>query len=337
MSARKKPLIVILLIVFTFPLLNCGGSRHEATEKYYLVATNIKIPYGQSAGAGLSKAATELGVKYEFVGPDTYDPKAEVEEFRRVLAQQPQPAGILVSASDPELMRPEIDRAIAQGIPVITIDSDSPKSKRLLYIGTDNYQAGVMGGRVAAEQLKGKGNVAVFTMPEQANLADRLRGYRDVFAQHPQLKITEVVDIKGSPAIAFDKTTEIAEKAPDSVDAFACLVSVACKEVAEVLDRRRVTGKVIVAMDTEELTLEWIRKGAIVATVAQKPFTMAFTGLKMLDDLYHHKPAAALDRRWAQDPFSPIPMFVDTGATLVNKTNVDAFLEARESATSGGQ
>ena len=148
------------------------------------------------------------------------------------------------------------------------------------------------------------------------------------------MKITEVVDVKGNPAAAFDKTMEIVEKRPAAVDAIACLVSFACKEVAEVLDRKHVSGKVIIGMDAEDLTLEWVRKGVIAATVVQKPFTMAFTGLKILDDFYHHKPKS-LDAKWADDPFSPIPVFVDTGATLVDKTNIDAFLRARTSATAG--
>ena len=69
------------------------------------------------------------------------------------------PAGILVSAADPELMRDAIDSAAAAGIPVITIDSDSPKSKRLTFIGTNNYQAGQMSGNFSAKELNGKGNV----------------------------------------------------------------------------------------------------------------------------------------------------------------------------------
>lgn len=334
MRARTKlSLFLILISALSLPLWNCAGSYHEATEMYVLVATNITIPYWQAAAAGLHKAAAQLKVKSDFVGPETYDPKAQRDEFRRVVAKKP--SGILVSPADPALMGPEIDAAIAQGIPVVTIDSDAPKTKRLVYIGTDNYQAGAMGARQLVEQLKGKGNVVVFTMPEQVNLNDRLRGYREILAGHPQIKITEVIDIKGEPTVAFDRTMEMMEKSPGSADAFVCLEALACKEVAEVLDRQRVTGKVLVAMDTDDLTLEWIGKGSIVATVAQKPFTMAFTAMKVLDDIHHHKPAS-LDRKWAQDPFSAIPAFIDTGATLVNKGNLDEFVKAREAATAKG-
>jgi ABC-type sugar transport system substrate-binding protein len=47
------------------------------------------------------------------------------------------------------------------------------------------------------------------------------------------------------------------------------------------------TGKVtIMAMDTDQRTLNWIQQGLIAATIAQKPYTMAYFGAKVLDDLH---------------------------------------------------
>ncbi len=327
----SRPFYRYLPVVLLFPLLNCGSSsQHTPEEKYYLVGTNVKVPYWQQAFAGLNHAGNELKVKVELIGADTYDTKAEVEQFRDVVRRKP--TGILVSAADPKTMQPEIDAAIGQGIPVIAIDSDAPQSKRLYFIGTDNYKAGVMGAKVAVERLKGKGNVVVFTNPEQINAQERLHGYKDIFDSHPGIKITEIVDIKGDPRQAFDRTTEIVEKkAP--VDAFVCLVSVACPEVAEVLGRNNVTDKIVVAMDTNDRTLDAVRKGLISATVGQKPYTMAYLGLKALDDL-HHDPLKSLTGNFAQDPSSPLPLFVDTGATLIDKSNVDQFAQTSNSAGS---
>ena len=89
-------------------------------------------------------------------------------------------------------------------------------------------------------------------------------------------------------------------------------------------------------MDTDDRTLQWIQKGVITATVAQKPFTMAFYGVKMLDSLYHNK-LGSLDKNWKQDPFSPLPTFVDTGVTLIDKSNVDAFIKERDSTNATKQ
>jgi ribose transport system substrate-binding protein len=322
-------LALFLTPVVLLPLLSCGGSQHDVTEKYFLVSANTKVPYWQEAAAGFNHAAAQMGVHAEFVGPESYDPKAQDEQFQDVLKQKP--TGILVSASAPDLFNKDIDAAIAQGVPVIAIDSDAPGSKRLFFIGTDNYKAGVMGARIIAKGLGGKGNVAVFTIPEQANLKDRLRGYTDVFAEHPQIHITQVIDDRGDPGVVFDRTMDMMEKGA-KVDAFACLTSIAGPEVAEVLGRKNVTGKLVVAMDTDPRTLEGIQKGFITAAIGQKPFTMAYLGARMLDDLHHH-PLESLTANWVQDSFSPIPTFVDTGATVIDKSNVDSFIKARASAT----
>ena len=321
--------ISFLTPVLLLPLVNCGGSQHDVQEKYFLISANTKVPYWQEAAAGFNHAAAQMRVHAEFVGPETYDPKAQHEQFQDVLKQKP--TGILVSASAPDLLNQDIDAAVAQGVPVIAIDSDAPDSKRLFFIGTDNYKAGVMGARIIAKGLAGKGNVVVFTIPEQANLKDRLRGYTDVFAEHPQIHITQVIDEHGDPGAVFDRTMEMVEKGA-KVDAFACLTSIAAPEVAEVLGRKNVTGKLVVAMDTDPRTLEGIQKGLITATIGQKPFTMAYLGAKLLDDLHHH-PLESLTTNWPQDSFSPIPTFVDTGATLIDKSNVESFIRARNSAT----
>ena len=67
MSAKRS--ISGLVFSLSFLLIHCGA-RHAPDEKYYLVATNIKLPYWQAAQAGLFRAAAQLKVKAEMVGPD---------------------------------------------------------------------------------------------------------------------------------------------------------------------------------------------------------------------------------------------------------------------------
>lgn len=311
------------LIAFLGFSLSCG-SAHDSDEYYVFIAANLQVPYWKTAGAGFTNAAAQMKVRSDFEGPQTYDPNAEKEAFDR--AVQKKATGILLGVTDPAVLRDSIDKAIAAGIPVVTIDSDAPASKRLFFIGTNNYQAGFTGGQRLAQELHGKGNVVVFTMPGQPNLQDRLHGYKEALARTPDIKITRVVDIQGDPRIAFDTTTEIIGKEKDKVDAFVCLEAQSGKEVASVLNSYHVTGKTVIAMDTDAETLDWIKKGAIAATIAQKPYTMAFVGLQMLDGLHHHRPAS-LEEDWSKDSYAPIPAFVDTGSDLIDKSNVDAFLQ----------
>jgi ribose transport system substrate-binding protein len=310
-------------------LLSCG--RHDSNEYFVFVAANLQVPYWQAAGAGFSKAAAQMKVRTDYLGPNSYDPKAERDALDQAVQQKA--TGILLGVTDPALLKDSIDKAIAAGIPVITMDSDAPASKRLFFVGTNNYEVGMTGGLRLAQELKGKGNVVVFTMPDQHNMQDRLHGYRDALERTPSIKIARVVDIQGDPRIAFDTTTQIIGKEKDQVDAFVCLEAQSGKEVAGVLNSYHVTGKIVMAMDTDPETLDWIKKGGIAATIAQKPYTMAFVGMQMLDNLYHHKPPS-LETDWSKDSFAPIPSFVDTGSALIDKSNVDSFLQAKQSATS---
>lgn len=309
----------ILLPCALLAVGGCSSSSEHMSEKYYLIATNVKIPYWQTAASGLAKAASEMKAQALLAGPDTYDPKAQLEEFRRVLAQKP--TGILLSAADPELLKQPISDAIAAGIPVVTMDSDAPGSQRLVFVGTNNYQAGMTGGRVLATQLHGKGNVAVFTIPAQANLEERLRGYKDALAAYPDIKIVQTVDVRGNSSVAFDQAIQMMEAGKAQINAFVCLEALAGKEVAEVLSRKKIQDRVVIAMDTQDDTLDWIDKGVITATIAQRPYTMAYYGLKVLDDLHHHPPKP-LNARWEEILSSPVPAVIDTGATLVNRNNI---------------
>lgn len=321
--------VVLVALAVTMSLL-VGCSRHDNNERYILVTVNSKLPYWQTAAAGLAKAGALYGVKVDVRGPDTYDTQAEVKEFQDAVAMKP--AGILISVADSGLMQGPINDAIAAGVPVITIDADAPASKRLYFIGTNNLQAGRLGGQRVLDKLHGKGNIVFYTMP-QTNMDKRLKGYKDVFADHPALKIVEVFNIKGDAGNAFDRTQHwLTDKSAEHIDAFVCLEASSGKDVAEAVRRNNATDRLIVAMDTDEATLNLVKSGLIDATVAQKPYTMAFYGLKALDDVHHYP--VDLKKDFATDSFSPFPRFVDTGTSLVDKVNVDLYLQGRQEAQS---
>jgi ribose transport system substrate-binding protein len=127
--------VAVLLATF----LSCG-SAHDSDEYYVLVAANLQVPYWQAAGSGFAKAAQGMNVKSDFSGPQNYDPKAERDAIDQ--AVQKKASGILLGVTDPALLKDSIDKAVAAGIPVITMDSDAPDSKRLFFVGTNSYQAG---------------------------------------------------------------------------------------------------------------------------------------------------------------------------------------------------
>jgi ribose transport system substrate-binding protein len=324
MRPTESKVASILAVLCAVGLASCQKAFHEETERYFFVASNVELPYWKEARAGFEDAGRVLGVKVEFTGPSTYSPEEQLEAFRKAVAARP--SGILVSPARAEMFTKEIDAAIEAGIPVLCVDSDAPNSKRILFIGTDNYGAGMESGRRMAEALKGQGNVVVITVPGQLNLDERERGVKEVFQRYPNLKIIRTVDDKGDPRLANDAVSEMLE-AGQKVDGILALEASGGPGAAEALHRLDRRGQaVIIAMDRNPETLDWIERGYITATIAQKVYTMSFYGLRFLDDLHHNIVHEFKD--WRTAPASPLPTRVDTGTAVIDSGNLAAFRAA---------
>ncbi len=323
MKAIKAAALALAVLGLTFA---SGCDRHSTKEVFYLISVNSSLPYWQTVAKGFNKAAAEYKVTAKVVGAENYDPQAELAELQKAVAAKP--AGILIQAADAAALQPGIDAAVAAGIPVITVDSDAASSHRLYFISTNNHEAGRLGGQRVVEKLGGKGNVVFFTLTGQPNTEERLKGFKDVFSSHPDLKIVDVVDIKADPKGAFDKTQQfMALTGPKQIDAFICLDSASGKPVSDAVARNSGAHRLVVAWDVSPDTLSAIKTGAIDSTVVQKPFTMGYAGLKALDQVFHD-PATLKSNDLSTDPFSPYPAFVDTGTSLVDKNNVDVYISA---------
>ena len=316
-----------LLVFATAALAGCGESYHEKEEHYILIAANINLPYWQEADAGLRDVAKEmgLGVKADMDGPTSYSPKEEVDAFNKAVSAHP--AGILVSVTNPEMFQAPIAAAVSSGIPVICLDSDAPDSKRVMFIGTDNFRAGQESAKRMADLLKGQGNIVIVTIPGQLNLEERIRGVNEALKKYPGLKIVQTVDDKGDSNKAFDAVSSLLAAKKQKVDGVLCLEASGGPGVASALRRVDMNGKVaVVSFDKDPETLDWIDRGGINATVAQKPYIMAYYGVKFLDDLHHN--AVHEFKDWRNAPASPLPAWVDTGTAIIDKSNLATFKEA---------
>src|ERR1017187_4504447 len=235
MKAINCVVLAVLALAVTFTT-GCQA-RHTNKEVYYLISVNAALPYWQTAAAGFKEAASQYKVTAKVVGPDGHDPQAELTELQNAVAAKA--GGILISVADAAVLQPGIDAAVSAGIPVITVDSDAAGSHRLYFIGTNNHEAGRLGGQHVIEKLGGKGNVVFFTFVGQPNTEERLKGFKDVFSSKPDLKIVDVLDIKSVPKAAFDKTQEyMALTGPKKFNVFISLDSASGKPVSDAESRQ---------------------------------------------------------------------------------------------------
>jgi ribose transport system substrate-binding protein len=315
---------IIVAVVFAGLAASCSPAVHSG-ERYVFIATNINIPYWQDAKAGFLDAGKQLdGATVEFEGPSRYAPDEELKDFQKAVDSKP--AGILLSPAQPDSFKAAIDSAVAAGIPVICADSDAPGSHRVLFIGTDNYLAGQQSGNTMAGLLHGRGGIVVVKIAGQNNQEERARGVRDAIKKYPALTVAIEVNDSGDPGQAGESVAAMIRNGghPDGV---VCLEASCGPGVAQALDQLGMANKIpIVAMDANPETLNRIAQGHIVASIAQKPYTMGYYGLQYLDDLHHNRIHEFPD--WRTAPVSPLPAFVDTGTSVVNSANVQSYLSA---------
>jgi len=314
--------VVVVSCLAVIGLASCQTPYHDQEERYVFVASNVNLPYWQEAQAGLTDAAKQLGVKSELTGPEKFDPQEQLRAFQKVVESKP--AGIMISVTRPELFQDAINAAIAQGIPVITVDSDAPNSKRIMFVGTDNFRAGGESAKRMADILKGQGQVVVITIPGQLNVDERLRGVNETLKKYPGIKIVQAIDDKGDPRVANDNIAALL-KAKAKIDGIISLEASGGSGAAEALHRLDVKIP-IVGFDKDPETLDWIDRDGITATVTQKPYVMAYYALKFADDLHHN--AVHDFKDWRTAPAPPMPTFVDTGTAVVDKSNAKVFREA---------
>lgn len=303
-----------------------GAASREATrdELYVEVCALVQLPYFIDHRLGMEAAGRELGVRAEFVGPADYDMAAMIATLEQTLARKP--AGLLVVGFDAAL-KPAIDRAVAAGVPVVTLDSDVPGSKRLCFIGTGNDAAGVAGAKALAEAVGDKGAVVILTKTGQPNLEERVRGYREELARHPGIRLAGVGNTNSDPTVAASAAAAFLQRQPD-------LAGIGCVEAAggigagaAVREAGR-AGKVkIVAMDRDDGTLEMIRSGLIYASIAQKTALMSYLGTKLLYGLKHGTVPITTDDAAAH--VTPLPALIDTGILRIDKANAAYFYHRR--------
>lgn len=292
-------------------------------QLYIFVDCLTGIEYIQDHKLGFEVACARLGVQGEFVGPADADVAQQAAAFEQAIAKNPQ--GIITMAID-ESMIPIMNKAVEAGIPVVCVDNDYPTSERQLICGTGNVNAGEVGGAYAAEVLGGAGKVAVITNTGSTNLAQRLEGYQNVFADFPGIEIVAYGESGSDTLISANNAASLIQAYPE-LDAFICLDAVGGAGAATAVSEAGKVGEIkIFAMDKDTTTLQYILDGVITFTVAQNTSLMPYYATVALFSNYND--AAAL----GVDPATGViamPVSVDTGCFIIDASNAQAFLDAK--------
>ncbi len=298
-----------------------AGRLPPQEQLYIEVSAAGGTEYWSDHKLGLKQAGDALGVQTEYLGPATYDLEAMATALEQAIAKKPQ--GLLVAGFEPILV-PVINKAVDAGIPVVTVDADLPESKRTAFVGTGNYQAGLVSGKLAAAALQGKGKVVVTSMPGAHNLQERVRGVRDALSATPGIEIVQVLDTQGDTIAITQKCVAVLQQHPD-LAAFVAVEAIGGVGAATAVREADRVGKVkIIAMDRSNDVLQGVRDGIIDATLVQQTALMPQYGLEILYNLYNHPMPISRDNQKAG--VTGAPTLIDTGVLVVDRHNCEWFL-----------
>jgi len=289
-------------------------------QLYIEVSALGNLDYFYDHKMGMEMVGKELGVRTEYVGPAEYDMNAMVSAFEMAIAKKPK--GIVVVGFEPSL-NSIVDKAIGMGIPVVTVDADLPGSKRLAFVGTGNFNAGVTGGNKLASLIGGKGKVAIMLKPGQSNLEERVAGYKSALAAYKDITVVQLVDTQSDPVVAAQAAAALLQKYPDLVG-IACVEAAGGSGAATAVREAKKTGKVkIIAMDRGGEVLDGIASGVISASVAQQTALMPYYAVQILYNLVNSKVAITSDNKAAG--VLGIPVAVDSGSIIIDSNNYKLF------------
>ena len=259
--------IALAAVCLALAITGCGKS--EKKIKLAFVSNNAAT-FWTIARSGCDDAAKELGnVSVDFRIPSSGGSAEQQQILNDLVAAGVD--GIAVSPIDPANQTDFLNKIADQTL-LICHDSDAPASKRVCYIGTDNFAAGVEAGKLIKEALPNGGKIMIFVGNTDAqNSQDRSGGIK----KELEGSNVQIIDIRTD-----DTDTIRAQKnAEDTLVKYsdvACLVGLYNYNGPAILNAVRSAGKQgkvkIVCFDENAETLEGVASGDIYGTVVQQPY-----------------------------------------------------------------
>lgn len=322
----RKSLLVLLIALAAFSTMVSAQSK----EVYMWACQYQSLPlFVNNDYYGLDAAAKELGVTVEKIGPQKIDLPAFIAAIEQAIGKKP--AGMMVVGWDPSLAV-AIDKAMAAGIPVVTVDADVPDSDRIAFVGTDWYDLGVEQAKAVAPFLKGKtGKAAMMGFPAADNNILAKNGYTDTLKKlAPGISVIPQIYESGSnPTQVASTVSNLIRSTPDLL-AVCGFDSTTGPGIATAIKESGKIGKIFgTCVDAENEHLLGVKSGALVAAVGQKRHFFTYYGVKMLYDIVH-TPIKFTDND-KKYKISKIPTKVVTGFIVATKDNVDALIAASAS------
>lgn len=244
----------------------------DAAGAAYGIVVNALNPFWTATAIGSQVAALELQVASTFQAPIK---GADVEMQKTYIQSMVDGGyrGISVSPVDPDKLLAIAKAAREKGVGILAIDSDMPREARSIYVGTDNYKAGLLAGKTMVRALGKKGGKVVGMVGNilAPNATERIAGARDAFKGTSVEFANVLVD-----QVDLDRSDENARialaKTPD-MKGFMCFYGYNTPSVLKALHQAKKEKEIkVVSFDLAAETLAGLKAGIVTAALGQRPY-----------------------------------------------------------------
>ena len=296
-----------------FALAACSkGTTASKTFRIGMIAKSSTNPVFLSARTGADAAAAELSksmgidIKIDWLTPPNEDGTVQAQRIAQAVNDGDN--ALLISASDAGKITGAINDAVDRGVPVMMFDSDAPQSKRFSFYGGNDLAIGQQVMAELAEQLHGKGKVAILAGNQNAtNLQKRVEGVKEEAKKYPGITILSTFNHVETPQDAASEVLR-AQGANRDIDGWAMIGGWPLFTRA-LLD---LDPKVkIVAVDALPAELGYVEKGLAPVLLAQPTYLWGDVSVRTIVDHVYSK--------------KDVPAYVEMKLVKVSKDNLGAW------------
>ncbi len=284
------PFIIISLCFIFFSCSGNKGNTEHGLQKRHIVGSSLltqtHVFYQDLAGA-MKDTAEQKNIQLKIQYAE-FDPRKQNDQIEMFILQGVQ--ALVVAPTDSSGIAPIIKQALDKKIPVFTVDIAVKDIAVNCHIASDNYQGGVLLGQFLAEQLNGKGNIAIIDHPTVTSVQERVKGFEDSIKKFPGITIVQKVPGEGQRDKAMRCAQDLIASRSDLDAIFGINDDSALGALAAVVSAGLQEKIKIVGFDATPEACNAIRAGkALIADIAQFPKEIGKVAIETIDEYFQGK------------------------------------------------
>ncbi len=309
---KKTSVVVTILLLIS--LAGCARKTEDKKLIFAFVPKLLDNPVFQVAWQGAQAAARDLDsgrIEVQRFAPVKSDAVEQAQIIESLIERKVD--GIAISVNDADALKETIDEAVNAGIPVVTFDSDAPKSKRISFYGTNNPGSGKTMGEYLVKYMGTKGTIALLMgTPGAPNLEERKNGLLDYLKQYPDIKVVATEYCYDDVNQGVSKMEAVLQAHPDLkgwvlIGGWGIFTPVPGPFAA-----KKPGDLTVIAFDALPEELDYVRQNYAQALIGQKLWGWGYESVRMLKEIKEGK---------------QLPPVIDSGVDIVTKENVEEYAQ----------